>query len=116
MTGENEVTTNAIERTDIENPPALREEDPMREQKEQLAADLRTSIDEVFEKHRELLFALMERTPRPAPGTIVDATTFASIIAVLDIYALEISAVDRIVWQPQVSTSVVYGVAEEKKP
>lgn len=66
--------------------------------------ETKVTVDEVFAKHQDLLIALMDRVPRPAPGVLPATEDFTSIIKVLEIYANEITDLDLIVWQPYVAT------------
>lgn len=49
------------------------------------------TVDEVFDAHKDLLFALM------------DGGNFPAIVAVLDIYAQDITKLDQITHQPNVT-------------
>jgi hypothetical protein len=58
------------------------------------------SVDEVFDQHRNLLFSLMDRVPKPRGSEPTDVDGFRPIIAVLEVYAADISDLDRILHQP----------------
>lgn len=60
-----------------------------------------TTVQDVFDEHRDLLIALMDRTPRR--GELDD---FLPILTILDVYAEDISDLDKITHQPDVSFAI----------